>query len=238
MAVLKMKELESRSGFNREAIRFYIREGILPQPEKPKKNVALYSDEHLVKLKLIRKIQDEKFLPLREIKSLLKNADLSQLSANSDLAEFEVAFHTIVEGKHPEQDLTLAAVSRETGFTLAELEELDANGTIALDKEKSPHMIRAEDVAILRNWAQVMSLGYKPADGFDFALLQRYADSVRDIAELELDLFLAAYGNLPTNESAQMGASGMELSSKLLQQFHTRAINQALKQRVAGISND
>ena len=34
---MKMKELEARTGVGREAIRFYIREGLLPEPERPKR---------------------------------------------------------------------------------------------------------------------------------------------------------------------------------------------------------
>ena len=33
---MKMKELEDRSGIGRETIRYYIREGLLPEPERPK----------------------------------------------------------------------------------------------------------------------------------------------------------------------------------------------------------
>ena len=37
---LKMKDLERTTGVGREAIRFYIREGLLPEPERPSRNVA------------------------------------------------------------------------------------------------------------------------------------------------------------------------------------------------------
>ena len=39
---MKMKELERETGVGRETIRFYIREGLLPEPERPKRNVAAY----------------------------------------------------------------------------------------------------------------------------------------------------------------------------------------------------
>ena len=48
-----MKELESLTGVGREAVRFYIKQGILPPPDKPKKNVAHYSEEHVLRIKVL-----------------------------------------------------------------------------------------------------------------------------------------------------------------------------------------
>ncbi len=229
---LKMKELEAQSGFGREAIRFYIREGILPQPDKPKKNVALYSNEHVVKLKLIRKFQDEHYLPLSEIKNRLNEADLSKLSANSDLAEFEIAYHALLDGNLPKRDLSLSETCEKTGFTQDELKTLNDNRTIFLIEREGEQFVSSEDFEILHNWSKIRALGYKAEDGFGFDLLQRYADSVADLAKHELELFLSAYSTLPTEQSAEMGARGVEAANDLIKQFHTRAINLALRKRV------
>ena len=43
---MKMAELERRSGVGRETIRYYIREGLLPEPERRARNVAVYGDVH------------------------------------------------------------------------------------------------------------------------------------------------------------------------------------------------
>jgi DNA-binding transcriptional MerR regulator len=66
---LKMKDLEARTGLTRQAIHFYLREGLLPEPERPKRNVAHYSEEHVDRIKLIKRLQEEKFLPLGVIKT-------------------------------------------------------------------------------------------------------------------------------------------------------------------------
>ena len=44
---MKMKELETRTGVGREAIRFYIREGLLPDPEKPQR-MWLYTQRNML----------------------------------------------------------------------------------------------------------------------------------------------------------------------------------------------
>ena len=58
-ASLKMKDLEAETGVSREAIHFYLREGLLPAPEKPKRNVAYYSDEHVVRIRAIKRLQQD-----------------------------------------------------------------------------------------------------------------------------------------------------------------------------------
>ena len=77
-AQMKMKELESQTGVNREAIRFYIREGLLPEPEKPRRNVAYYTKEHVERIRLIKKLQDEHFLPLKRVKAVLDHGALGK----------------------------------------------------------------------------------------------------------------------------------------------------------------
>ena len=47
---LKMRDLERETGVGREAIRFYLREGLLPEPTRPARNVAHYTQEHVTVL--------------------------------------------------------------------------------------------------------------------------------------------------------------------------------------------
>lgn len=66
-----MAALALRSGVSRETIHFYLREGLLPRPRKAGRTVAYYDDEHLSRLKLIRTLREEKYLPLAVIRRLL-----------------------------------------------------------------------------------------------------------------------------------------------------------------------
>jgi DNA-binding transcriptional MerR regulator/tetratricopeptide (TPR) repeat protein len=68
---LRMAELSARSGVARETIHFYLREGLLPRPRKGGRTVAYYGEEHLVRLRIIRRLREEKYLPLAVIRRLL-----------------------------------------------------------------------------------------------------------------------------------------------------------------------
>ena len=67
----KMKDLVQASGLPRQAIHFYVKEGLLPPGKKTGRNTALYTEEHLARLALIKKPKHERFLPLKAIKAVL-----------------------------------------------------------------------------------------------------------------------------------------------------------------------
>ena len=48
---MKMRDLERASGVGRETIRYYIREGLLPEPERHARNAATYGPAHAERLK-------------------------------------------------------------------------------------------------------------------------------------------------------------------------------------------
>src|SRR5215470_18409262 len=70
---LKMKDLERATGVGRESIRFYIREGLLPEPERPGRNVAWYDESFIDRIALIKDLQRKRYLPLQAIKALIRS---------------------------------------------------------------------------------------------------------------------------------------------------------------------
>ncbi len=71
----RMKDLCDRTGLPRQAIHFYIQQGLLPEGEKTGRNMAYYGEAHLERLKLIKQLQHERFLPLRAIRAVLDEED-------------------------------------------------------------------------------------------------------------------------------------------------------------------
>ncbi len=70
MMALKMKELMLKSGESKSTILYYVKEGLLPEPQKPKPNVHLY-DEHAVEiLRLIKYLQYNFSYSIAQIKAI------------------------------------------------------------------------------------------------------------------------------------------------------------------------
>jgi DNA-binding transcriptional MerR regulator len=69
---MRMAELADASGVSRDTIHYYLREGLLPKPIKGGRTVAYYDDSHLERLTLIRRLREEKYLPLAVIRRIVE----------------------------------------------------------------------------------------------------------------------------------------------------------------------
>jgi DNA-binding transcriptional MerR regulator len=70
--LLRISALASKSGVTPRTIRFYVQEGLLPQPVKSRKTLAFYNEDCVEKVKAIKKAQSEQFLPLVVIRRILE----------------------------------------------------------------------------------------------------------------------------------------------------------------------
>ncbi len=71
---LKMSELADASGVSAGTIKHYLREGLLGDQDgivRTSRNMAWYPPEYVERIRLIKRLQEERFLPLRLIKELL-----------------------------------------------------------------------------------------------------------------------------------------------------------------------
>ena len=69
--LLKMRELADASGVSAGTIKHYLREGLLPDPVKTSRNMAYYPPDCVARLRLLKRLQEERFMPLKAIKRVL-----------------------------------------------------------------------------------------------------------------------------------------------------------------------
>lgn len=73
--MMRMAELSRRSGVPVATIKYYVREGLLPAGEATAVNQALYDDDHLTRLDLIRALREAADLPVATIARVLTTMD-------------------------------------------------------------------------------------------------------------------------------------------------------------------
>jgi len=71
----KMKDLCERTGLPRQVIHFYIQQGLVPEGKKTGRNMAYYGEAHVERILLVRRLQHERFLPLKAIRAILEERD-------------------------------------------------------------------------------------------------------------------------------------------------------------------
>jgi DNA-binding transcriptional MerR regulator len=230
---LKMKELEARTGVGREAIRFYIREGMLPEPEKPRRNVAYYSEEHVRRLLLIRQLKEEREMSLARIKHVLDSTDFESLARIEPLKGVERLLPALVEGVLPSEDVPLDALAARTGLDREEIDALVAAGIVHPSERAGELWVGFREAAVVAKWGRIRSLGFTRENGYDLSTLLRYQALARELAELEVGQFLEAFsGKLAPEEAADIAAAAVKEASDIIVQLHVGAVLEALRERL------
>ena len=224
-----MKELEARTGVNREAIRFYIREGLLPEPDKPRRNVAHYSNVHVERTKLIKKLQDTHYLPLKMVKSVLDSPEAERLASGEvpGMAHFLPAF---LRDTEPGPDRPVSEIAAESGLSRDDILALADLGAITISETDS---IDFRDAAIIRAWGKAQEVGFDAERGYDDEFFARYVDATKQVAEFEVDRFFRHFDTQDGESAAQLGASGIEIANTILSLLHTRFVLQAIQKRTS-----
>jgi DNA-binding transcriptional MerR regulator len=73
MAEMRIDDLAERAGVPTRTIRYYTQQGLL-EPPKLRGRVGYYDDAHLERLRLVKELQEKRFLPLSVIRSVLKHS--------------------------------------------------------------------------------------------------------------------------------------------------------------------
>ncbi len=227
-ARLRMRELESLTGIGRETIRFYLREGLLPEPERPKRNVALYSDEHVRRLTLIKRLQEERFLPLAMIKAVLDGSPDERVR---DIAAFPHLDQLLADRLDADAALTpLAELERELREPAGARDALADAGLIR--PETGPDgqpALTATDTAIVRAMARLRVAGFTEERGFTPDRARFYAVFVDWLVGQEIRLFYDLLaGRIGEQDAAHMAQEGLAEINQILGLMRRRAIQHRL----------
>ena len=80
--LLKMRELAAASGVSPGTVKHYLREGLLPEPVRTSRNMAYYPPDYVERIQLIKRLQEDRFMPLRITSSCMISTSASR-SMNS-----------------------------------------------------------------------------------------------------------------------------------------------------------
>jgi DNA-binding transcriptional MerR regulator len=229
---MRMRDLEKAAGVSRETIRFYIREGLLPEPDRTHRNSATYGEEHLARLLTIRRLKDERFLPLAVIRSLFAGEQPAWLEPQT-LPEIDHLLRARLETQGERVDA--AAFCAALGGDPDYLADTIAAGVIAPAADGS---ISPRDQRIMRLLIDAMKLGFTRERGYAGADMGRLAAVMHQLADMEVkDFFANVAPHVGDLEAADMAERGIGILNQLMAEFFTREILALLSER-RRIAND
>jgi len=178
---LKIGEIARKSGVPPSTIRYYVRQGLLPEPDKVNKSMAYYDERCIDKIQAIRHLQERKYFPLSVIKNILRRMDQGMSLDDAEAIE-DAVFGTQAEVSGQVADK--AGFLKATGLTEDELQMAIRMGIlIPYLQEKGRTLYNQEDVRFGRDvLKKIISFGQDLHDlGF-------YVELGRQIVDHEMKL--------------------------------------------------
>ena len=225
--LLRMRELAEASGVPAGTIKHYLREGLLPQPVKTSRNMAYYSPEFVDRIKLIKQLQEERFMPLRAIRSILDDGP------QRARALLELEDRILDRALAGEQTRTSAGEARERyGVPKEVLDRLEQIGVLSPNSRGySP-----SDVKIIEAISRFRAGGYDEEIGFTVYDTLRYKRALEELVKEEVDVVMERLaGKVPPDRVVEMLESGAEPLKDLIAAMHTKLLVAELeRQRTRG----
>jgi DNA-binding transcriptional MerR regulator len=212
--LLRIGELAEASGVPVPTIKHYLREGLLPEPVKTSRNMAYYPPEFVDRIKLIKRLQEERFMPLKAIKAVL-DEDPERARALVELEDR--ILDRALAGERTRTSTAEArrryGVPKEVLDRLAELEVLTPNS-----RGYSP-----SDVKIIEAISRFRAGGYDEEIGFTVYDTLRYKSAVEELVRQEVEILVDRLaGEVPTERIVDMLEAGAQPHRDLIAALHTK----------------
>ena len=188
---IKMNELVKQTSVSKSTILFYIKEGLLPPPHKPKPNLHLYEESCIEIIKFIKYLQSNFDSSISEIKTVVKNGKF----------DFEKGFETVLETLH----IIMGPIHQET-YTM---EQIQNKYNISSEKLKSyikdgllfqrNNLFTTKDIEILDILLNIEKLNV------DKSVLKSYIKYAQKLAKIEVS-FAKDFLNNQSNKNDSVKA--------------------------------
>jgi DNA-binding transcriptional MerR regulator len=225
---MKIGELAEASGVPVPTIKHYLREGLLPEGVKTSRNMAYYPPELVDRIRLIKQLQEERFMPLRAIKAVL-DEDPERARALLELED-----QILERALAAERTRTGAVevrqrygVPREVLDRLEELEVLSPNS-----RGYSP-----SDVKIIEAIGRFRAGGYDEQIGFTVYDTLRYKTALEELVRQEVEMVMDRLAEeVPPERVVEMLEAGTQPLQDLIAALHTKLLVAELERHRAGRS--
>jgi DNA-binding transcriptional MerR regulator len=225
--LLKMSELAERSGVSAGTIKHYLREGLLGDSGdivRTSRNMAYYPPEFVERVRLIKRLQEERFMPLRLIKGVMED--------DPARAQALVALEDRI--------LERAVAQREGGrISAAEVRrryDLPAN---VLDRLAELQVLSptsrgydSDDVQIIEAISRFRAGGYDEQLGFTVFDTLRYREALEPLVHEEVRTLLDRLaGEVDVDRAVEIITSGAEPLRELIGAMHSKLLLAELRRQ-------
>jgi DNA-binding transcriptional MerR regulator len=217
--LLKISELAEQADVPVATVRHYLREGLLPEPVKTSRNMAYYPPQFVERIRLIKQLQEERFMPLRVIRDLLERGDAEpeRLRAMIELED------RILDRALAGERERVPAGEVESRYELPRevLERMAEVGVLTPDADGySP-----SDVRIIEAVGRFRAGGYDESLGFTVYDTLRYKRALEPVVDEEVRVLTERLaGDLDPERAMEIIEAGIGPLNDLIGALHTKLL--------------
>ena len=231
-ALLRMSELAERSGVSAGTIRYYLREGLLGEGAdiiRTSRNMAYYPSWYVQRIALIKRLQQQRFMPLRVIKGALEE-DPERVRALVELEDR--ILERALQGAESGRRVSIRQACERYEIPRNVLERLAEIGVLSPNRSGYD----AEDVRIVEAIASFRAGGYDEALGFTVYDTLRYRDALAPLVREEVRALLGRLaGEVDVERALEIVGAGVEPLRELLGAMHSKLLLAELRRQRAGV---
>jgi DNA-binding transcriptional MerR regulator len=223
--LLKMSELAEASGVSAGTIKHYLREGLLPEPVKTSRNMAYYPADFVDRIRLIKQLQEERFMPLKVIKGML-DEDPDRAKALVELEDR--ILERALAGE--EKRTSAAEVRRRYEMPQEVLVRLEELGVLSPNSRGySP-----SDVRVVEAISRFRAGGYDERIGFTVYDTLRYKRVLQDLVKEEVSVLMERLaGEMDTESAVELIEAGSAPLQDLIGALHSKLLISELQEQRA-----
>jgi DNA-binding transcriptional MerR regulator len=232
--LLRMSELSARSGVSSGTIKHYLREGVLGPGDgivRTSRNMAYYPLDFVDRLALVKRLQEERFMPLRVIREVMEQGP-GRARALIELEDRILERAAAATERGGAARVSAAEVGRRYDVPRNVLGRLAEIGVLT----PTSRGYDADDVLIIEAISRFRAGGYDEALGFTIYDTLRYqevlGELVRDEVRTLLDRLSA--GDVEVERAAEIIASGAEPMRELIGAVHSKLLLAELRRVRSG----
>jgi DNA-binding transcriptional MerR regulator len=225
--MLKMSELADRSGVSAGTIKHYLREGLLGDDDevlRTSRNMAYYPERFVERVRLIKRLQEERFMPLRIIREVI--AEDPERAARVIELEDRILERAIETGESGRVSRASVRATYDVPRNVLErLEELEV-------LTPGPRGYDADDVAIIEAISRFRAGGYEETLGFTVYDTLRYRQALQPLVAEEVQILLDRLaGEVEVDRALEIISSGAEPLRELIGAMHSKLLLAELRRQ-------
>lgn len=214
--LMKISELAEAAGVPAATIKHYLREDLLPEPVKTSRNMAWYRPESVDRVRLIKRLQTERYMPLDAIRVLLEDdPERAELMLEIE----DRILQRVVE--HGGENLPKSEAASRYDMPVEVLDRLEEIGILSPDRSGYSPL----DIKVIEAISRFRAGGYDEKIGFTVYDTLRYRRALEELVAQEVEMVKDRLaGEVEPARIVEMLEAGAEPLEDLIAALHTKLL--------------